>query len=150
MSRAIDLTNQEFGRLTVLRRVENDERGGAWWLCRCACGKRKRVRSAHLRRGMVQSCGCLRSETTAARNWRGDDVTYIGAHLRVSRQRGPAADYECVDCEGPAKEWSLSHEAQDVKEEQRGRYLVPYSPDPNDYEPRCKQCHSYYDQAVER
>jgi hypothetical protein len=34
--RAIDLTNQRFGRLTVIRRVVNDARGQARWECRCA------------------------------------------------------------------------------------------------------------------
>jgi hypothetical protein len=32
-----DLTNQKYGRLTVLRRAENNKFGHVWWLCECSC-----------------------------------------------------------------------------------------------------------------
>lgn len=67
----IDLTGQVFGRLTVLRRSSENKNGQSVWECRCSCdpeGKRLRlVRSASLRRGTTQSCGCFRSEIHSAR-----------------------------------------------------------------------------------
>ena len=55
-----DLTGIVFGRLTVLRRVENSSGGQPRWLCRCECsGKETTVRGAHLRNGNIKSCGCL-------------------------------------------------------------------------------------------
>ena len=42
MGKAIDLTGQKFGRLTVLKRAENyispNGEKRAQWLCKCECG----------------------------------------------------------------------------------------------------------------
>ena len=56
----IDLTNQTFGRWTVLERAQNTVDGRAQWLCRCSCGTEKIVLGKSLRLGKSQSCGCLR------------------------------------------------------------------------------------------
>lgn len=58
----IDLTNQKFGKLTVIKRVENKGKH-TYWLCQCDCGNYKEVRGSHLKSGKIQSCGCLREET---------------------------------------------------------------------------------------
>ena len=57
----IDLTGQKFGRLTVIKRAENDKWGQAQWLCECDCGSNKEVivRGGALKSGGTQSCGCL-------------------------------------------------------------------------------------------
>ncbi len=64
MSKLIDLTGQRFGRLVVIERAGNKRRE-ALWKCRCDCGTFKEVTSYNLRKGMTQSCGCLRKETTS-------------------------------------------------------------------------------------
>ena len=51
------------GRLTVIGSLTTDKRV----LCRCKCGNEKEVSRFNLGR-KVRSCGCLNSETTAARN----------------------------------------------------------------------------------
>lgn len=53
-----DLTDQTFGRLTVLRFV-GIEKHKAVWLCRCSCKRRTRVPGIQLRAGGTRSCGCL-------------------------------------------------------------------------------------------
>ena len=63
----IDLTGQEFGRLTVVSRAPNKGTKAAW-NCVCSCGTAKIVRGRDLRNGHTQSCGCLSGETTADRN----------------------------------------------------------------------------------
>lgn len=60
MSRFIDLTNQKFGRLTVIKRV--DQKTPIRWLCQCECGNFKEVYATHLRSGNTRSCGCLARE----------------------------------------------------------------------------------------
>lgn len=60
-NRVKDLTNQKFGRLTVIERAPNID-GRAAWLCKCDCGGTKVVRSSYLQRGQTQSCGCKRKE----------------------------------------------------------------------------------------
>lgn len=62
MGALIDLTGERFGRLTVLRRVENDGRG-VRWECVCDCGNKKVAHSHELRYGKTRSCGCLLHES---------------------------------------------------------------------------------------
>ena len=59
----IDLTNQIFGRLTVVRRDY-----GKRWLCQCVCGNSKIVPSDKLRSGHTQSCGCYQKDSTIKRS----------------------------------------------------------------------------------
>ena len=63
----IDLTGQRHGRLTVLNRTENGNRGQTRWLCRCDCGGEKTIQADHIRSGHTRSCGCLRREVTRKR-----------------------------------------------------------------------------------
>ncbi|KKK84731.1 hypothetical protein LCGC14_2780380 [marine sediment metagenome] len=62
MSRFIDLTGERFGRLIVIKRVQNDKQGGAQFVCKCICGKEKIVGGSDLRDGNTKSCGCLYNE----------------------------------------------------------------------------------------
>ena len=62
---AIDLTNQRFGRLIVLKRVENAKDGHARWLCQCDCGNTTIVNSNVLKRNHTKSCGCLNKEVAS-------------------------------------------------------------------------------------
>src|SRR5215471_11257805 len=70
-ARLIDRLGQRYGRLTVISLIGRwGRRAGdrrVLWLCRCDCGKEKRVASENLHKGCVQSCGCLRSETNRAK-----------------------------------------------------------------------------------
>lgn len=67
--KAVDLTGQRFGRLTVEARGADVIRGARqvpfkrWW-CACDCGGRKLVEMSNLRRpsGATVSCGCYRKE----------------------------------------------------------------------------------------
>ncbi|MDE2098097.1 MAG: hypothetical protein KGL39_12660 [Patescibacteria group bacterium] len=72
MSSALNLTNQKFGRLVVLRKAKNAIRKDphTYWECRCICGKEKVLSSTHLRSGAVISCGCYNQELMAAKQWR--------------------------------------------------------------------------------
>lgn len=65
-SNIIDLAGQEIGRLTVIKRVENNTRKRVQWLCKCSCGNLVKVTSSSLRKkkGGARSCGCLRKERT--------------------------------------------------------------------------------------
>lgn len=57
----INLLNQRFGKLVVIKKVAS-KGNGARWLCQCDCGKIKEVDANHLRRGNTLSCGCLIAE----------------------------------------------------------------------------------------
>lgn len=63
MAKALELTGQRFGRLTVIERAENNKRGDTMWLCQCDCGNTTIiVKGAYLKSQGTQSCGCLRKE----------------------------------------------------------------------------------------
>ena len=58
-----DLTNQRFGRLTVLGDVgKRTSRGRVLWHCLCECGRVTFVQGDHLKKGRIRSCGCLNDE----------------------------------------------------------------------------------------
>lgn len=56
-----DLTNQKFGKLTVLRLggLKNDKR---CWICQCDCGSVIEVPTGSLTSGNTTSCGCIKSK----------------------------------------------------------------------------------------
>lgn len=67
-----DLTGKTFGKLTVLRQVEDyiEPKSGqhrSRWLCECSCEEHGQivVLGKALKQGRVKSCGCLRRENAA-------------------------------------------------------------------------------------
>lgn len=76
MGKAIDLTGQVFGKLTVigLNEEESDKLRPngkqrmskiRFFDCQCECGNRKTVRAKDLRDGKIVSCGCYNREKTS-------------------------------------------------------------------------------------
>jgi hypothetical protein len=63
----VDLTNQIFGKLLVIKRTEIPENSkykyNSYWLCQCECGNKKIVTAHSLKSGNTKSCGCLRKKT---------------------------------------------------------------------------------------
>lgn len=57
MGKVIDLTGQKFNKLTVIERVESNNRH-AQWRCKCDCGNETIVRGDKLKSGHTKSCGC--------------------------------------------------------------------------------------------
>lgn len=53
----------QFGRLTVIRKVGRTPGGASLWLCQCSCGNRTRANTGNLRAGRHRSCGCLGRDT---------------------------------------------------------------------------------------
>ncbi len=64
-----DLTGQRFGRLTVVKRVDDhiqpSGKARAMWLCQCDCGNTTVIRSDALTDNGTKSCGCLAKEITS-------------------------------------------------------------------------------------
>lgn len=70
MCSALDLTGRRFGRLVVIKRVENyvlpSGQQRSQWLCRCDCGNYTIVLGSVLvRKNGTKSCGCLHNEMLA-------------------------------------------------------------------------------------
>lgn len=69
MSKKLDLTNQRFGMLIALKRVEG--KTPTHWLCLCDCGKEKEVSITYLkdkRTKAPKSCGCMQYSHARAIN----------------------------------------------------------------------------------
>ena len=62
MGLPIDLSGQEFGRLTAISYRRDPVTRTTFWLCRCQCGASKEVAFSSLRSGATRSCGCLHKE----------------------------------------------------------------------------------------
>lgn len=60
--KCIDITNQKFGRWTVIKQVPNLTSRDSKWLCRCDCGTEREVLGKNLRNGRSTSCGCYKKE----------------------------------------------------------------------------------------
>lgn len=57
----IDLTNQIFGRLKVIKDSGERKDNNVLWLCECECGSKIKIKGTYLLHG-VQSCGCIKSK----------------------------------------------------------------------------------------
>jgi hypothetical protein len=64
--KAIDLTGQQFGRLTVINR-HGTQCGSVTWFCKCSCGGEKVAAGHNLRSGDTTSCGCVHKEVMSIR-----------------------------------------------------------------------------------
>jgi hypothetical protein len=65
------------------------------------------------------------------------EVTYWSVHYHVRHKRGSASEYDCIMCEGPAKDWAWTHGTDGT--------------DPlNHFRPMCRQCHWWYDEKAHR
>jgi hypothetical protein len=64
----LDLTDERFGRLTVIQRAGKTKAHKTLWKCRCDCGTIALVPAGSLRSGNNVSCGCHRAEQTRLRS----------------------------------------------------------------------------------
>lgn len=78
MGKSIIKINQKFGRLTVLKRIDDyvtpKGKRSPKYLCKCSCGNHIEVLGRNLRDGNTKSCGCLKKEV--ARNKQKKHNTY--------------------------------------------------------------------------
>lgn len=67
-----DLVGKKFGRLTVIKRVEDHIYPSGYhrprWLCLCECGNEVIVQACHLKSGNTTSCGCFHKEKASDAN----------------------------------------------------------------------------------
>lgn len=76
----------------------------------------------------------------------GKYATYLAMHKRVYAAKGRAAEHDCVDCGGEAREWSYNNSGVGEVEGDHAARARKYSMDVNQYEPRCCSCHRAFDE----
>lgn len=82
MSRALDLSDQRFGRWIALELVRGS--GSGRHRCRCDCGVEAVVWTSHLRSGRSKSCGCLAADISSRRDRSNDRPTSLPRHGHAS------------------------------------------------------------------
>lgn len=60
--KVVDRRGQRFGKLVVLSLAKERKNGRTIWLCKCDCGKLKKIRGDCLTSRGTRSCGCLFGE----------------------------------------------------------------------------------------
>lgn len=123
---------ERYGAVVTIERVTTRK-----WKCLCDCGATFETYGTHLRSGVTKSCGHWRSAPNPA--------SYNAVHLRIAKERGPASGRNCEDCGRPADDWSYNRSGVSEITELRGDYLVVFSTDTSQYDPRCKRCHNHLD-----
>jgi hypothetical protein len=88
MPKLIDLTQQKFNRLTIIKRLNNNQYGSSRWLCECNCGQETIVLGSDLTGGKTQSCGCLRIKHGHTAKFK-KSKTYISWYHMIQRCTNP-------------------------------------------------------------
>lgn len=81
----LDLTNQNFGKLTAVSPIRIN--GKRYWHCKCECGNEINVLTASLTTGNTKSCGCYRKEVAAKKGMK-NLVGQIFGELTVIQDSG--------------------------------------------------------------
>jgi len=94
MSARIDYTGKKYWRLAGVKYSYSTKDGQAVWQWQCDCGRYCYVRAKDVRRGVTQSCGCLKRETSAERYRKdgplnGDNPAYLCWKMMQQRCSNP-------------------------------------------------------------
>lgn len=68
--------------------------------------------------------------------WKGEEAKYCAIHQYITKYKGKASEYKCVDCGKQAEDWSNKDHS--------------YKRELEDYSPRCKKCHIIYDKKYNK
>ena len=88
-TKLIDLSNQRFGKWTVLYKFDNPNKHDkrTLWTCKCDCGTIRNIESYTLRSGSSKSCGCSKDGHSKTRLY----SIWIGIKDRTSCKDRPRA-----------------------------------------------------------
>ncbi len=142
MPKFIDLTKRKFGRLTVVKRVNNNKYGSSRWLCKCDCSQKVITLGNSLTGGDTKSCGCLRikhGHTAGLKR----SKTYISWYHMIQRCTNPN-DRHYHDYGGRGitvcKRWRNSFEnfLEDIGEAPKGLQIDRINNDKGYYKINCR------------
>lgn len=92
-----DLTGKKFGRLTVIKRVQNSKNQKSRWLCKCDCGNEVVVERSNLSINKTKtiSCGCWKKEKITKHNKHKTNIYFIYTSMkqRCYNPKNPAYKY---------------------------------------------------------
>ena len=94
MAKVKELSGKKFGRLTVIRRCENNKHGLPRWECKCDCGNITLVDGQHLREGKTKSCGCLKKDAQKTHGMTHTRLHRIWANMKTRCGNPNRRDYK--------------------------------------------------------
>jgi 5-methylcytosine-specific restriction endonuclease McrA len=97
----MDMVGRQINDLEVIKFHHSDR--GAWWVCKCVCGKETIQRTVDLNRGKAKSCGCKRYQYTSEKLQKSLVGQRFGRLIAIERDdkqtKGGTYFYKCVcDC----------------------------------------------------
>lgn len=94
--RKIDISNQRFGKLVVLKSIGKNSEGGILWRCKCECGNITSTSTGTLRSGAAKSCGCSRRKDMSSRRF---GRLLVLEPAPNNKQKGRRFTWKCLcDC----------------------------------------------------
>jgi hypothetical protein len=84
-----NLTDQKFGRLSVVAYAGEDKYGRSTWRCLCDCGNSLVVSANSLRKVNTKSCGCYARDV-----WRDNNPSFKHGHARKGRESSEYRAYK--------------------------------------------------------
>lgn len=141
-----DLTNHRFGKLVVKYLCKDKSNyGGIQWCCKCDCGNEVIVLGIQLRKGITNSCGCLRYRVKEeCPNFNPEITDEERSTLRNfpdynkwSKQVKEADNYTCYVCKKRGG-YLHSHHLDSYREHPERRV------DPSNGVTLCKECHKKF------
>lgn len=91
--KAVDLVGKRFGKLTVIRRMENNSTSSAQWLCSCDCGGETVTTTSALNSGHKVSCGCASKHDLTGKRF--GMLTVIEAAHNIGEKRAWKCKCDC-------------------------------------------------------
>ena len=82
---SIDISGKRFGKLIALHKTKVVGNKSIMWMCQCDCGKQIPAAASELKKGHVQSCGCLISDHVNLWFQAGTNVPALIANTLSSR-----------------------------------------------------------------
>lgn len=110
------------------------------------CGTPGCVRRSSSANGLCRPCTSPPRPRRPQANPRAVSTTYGAVHVRVRRERGPAAEQPCAHCGEQAADWAYDHTDEHplVGATARGT-RAEYSADTRRYVALCRSCHTSFD-----
>lgn len=148
--KALELTGNKFGRLTVVKKIGGTKYGNVSWECLCDCGNTTIVTGSHLNSNHTTSCGCYqRQRASEASLQHGHSLNGVmsptygsWSHMKTRCNNPNYPFFENYGGRGITycERWSkFDNFLEDMGERPKGRYSLERIDNEGNYEPsNCK------------